>query len=320
MLEWWPAGIVQGPDGIARELPQRHGWASCIFVTQDGVARRRFWNPIARRWHWDARPLPLIVSDDRIGIHAPQFMTLERAICMAWRRRAVDGAPGIGEVGRVDLVDCNADSVSSDDGVSAASLRWDDEEEGEPGVVEGERWRPLKGHIGAVPIPKGFAISTHGRLRDPRGRMTIGLWALGRRWAAVAGAGGYVGMLDLFEAAGLDGGVSLPLSIRRARGALLAGASPADLARHAEISESTAWSYFAQAAVHVDGATLRTRVKPLVSPTLWRALVALRGDTRLGGSLNELDGLLGRSLPVKQRQSAHWVSQVRLARTALTAP
>ena len=70
----------------------------------------------------------------------------------------------------------------------------------------------------------------------------------------------------------------------------------------------------------VRGATLRARVKPLVSPALWRALVALRGDRRLGGPLKELDALLGRMIPATPRQHEHWMSQVRLARTAIIAP
>ena len=53
-------------------------------------------------------------------------------------------------------------------------------------------------------------LSSQGRLRDPRGRVTRGAWVFGRRWAAVAGAG----LVDLGEAAGIDGGVPLPPAFR----------------------------------------------------------------------------------------------------------
>ena len=48
------------------------------------------------------------------------------------------------------------------------------------------------------------------------------------------------GLVDLYAAAGLDGGIALPLSIRQARGALLAGATPAHLAQFTGIAEGTA--------------------------------------------------------------------------------
>lgn len=208
-------------------------------------------------------------------------------------------------------------SVSSEGGVAASTLRWAVEEEpdDEPERLQGETWRPLKWRVGAMPAPRGYSISSHGRLRDPRGRVTRGALAFDRRWAAVAGAG----LVDLHTAAGLDDGIALPLSIRQARGALLAGASPADLARHANIKEGTAWSYVCQAAPHVDAATLRARTQRFVPPMLWRALVTLRGDARIGGSLTDLDALLKRLLPVKVTRGEHWLSQVRLARLAATA-
>ena len=68
-MQWWPSGIEQGPDGVVRELPQRHVWASSIWVTQEGTARRKWWNPVERRWRWDAEPLPIIVVDGRAGVN-----------------------------------------------------------------------------------------------------------------------------------------------------------------------------------------------------------------------------------------------------------
>ena len=316
-MQWWPSGIEQNEDGVVRELPQRHVWASSIWVTQDGVARRKWWNAVERHWHWDAEPLPLIVVDSRAGIHAPGWISLERAICMAWRLRAPESAHSIDEVVRVRLVDTADDASVSDGGVGASTLRWAEEEDSEEeGALPQETWKPLRGHVGAVPIAKGYWISSHGRLRDPRGRVTRGAWAFGRRWAAVAGGG----LVDLWEAAGMDGGIPLPLSIRRARGALLAGATPADLGRVSGVGEGTAWSYFCRAAVHVDGATLRQQVRALVGTQLWEAVQRLRGHGVLGGPLSDLWEVVAPRLPPRLRRDENAMSMLRLARTGALLP
>lgn len=318
-MQWWPSGIEQGPDGVVRELPQRHVWASSIWVTQEGAARRKWWNYVERRWRWDAEPLPLVVADGRVGIHAPGWMSLERAICMAWRLRAPESVHSIDEVVRVRLVDTvGDDGVSeSDEGMSASTLRWaEEEEEEEEGALPKETWKPLRWRVGAVPVGKGYSISSQGRLRDLRGRVTRGAWAFGRRWAAVAGAG----LVDLYEAAGMDGGIPLPLSIRQARGAILANATPLDLARHAGISLSTAWSYFCRAAVHVDGATLRLQARGLVDPPIWGAVQRLRGQSVLGGALSDLWEAVAPTLPPRVRRDANAMSKLRLARTGALLP
>ena len=314
-MQWWPSGIEQNVDGVVREVPQRHVWASSIWITQEGVARRKWWNPVERRWHWDAEPLPLIVVDGRAGIHAPGWMSLERGICMAWRLRSPDSTPGIDEVVRVSLVDTSEDDAV-DEGLTASTLRWAEEEEEEDRTLEGETWKPLKGRVGAVPIGKGYSISSKGRLRDVRGRVTRGAVAFGRRWVAVAGAG----LVDLYEAAGLDGGIPLPLSIRQARGAILANATPADLARHTGISLSTAWSYFCRAAVFVDGAKLRLRARALVDPQVWEAVQRLRGQSVLGGPLSDLWEVVAPGLPPRLRRDANAMSMLRLARTGAILP
>jgi hypothetical protein len=319
-MQWWPSGVEQNVDGVVREVPVRHVWASSVWITQEGVARRKWWNPVERRWHWDAETLPLIVVDGRAGIHAPGWMSLERAICMAWRLRAPESVHSIDEVVRVRLVDTvgDDDASSVDEGMSASTLRWaeEEEEEEEERTLPKETWKPLRWRVGAVPVGKGYSISSQGRLRDLRGRVTRGAWAFGRRWAAVAGAG----LVDLYEAAGMDGGIPLPLSIRQARGAILANATPLELARAVGISEGTAWSYFCRAAVHVDGATLRLRARALVDLSIWEAVQRLRGQSVLGGSLSDLWEAVAPRLPPRVRRDAHAMSMLRLARTGALLP
>ena len=60
----------------------------------------------------------------------------------------------------------------------------------------------------------------------------------------------------------------------------------------------------------------------LVPKELWAALETLRarGDERLGGRLTDLMERIQRMVPSRVLESEHVMSQLRLARTALTAP
>ena len=94
----WPDGVEEGPDGAARELPQRHVWASAVWITQDGVARRRWFNVVAKTWRWDDAPLPFVFEDGRLGLVLGSFISLERAIATAWLHRHPISGPAVREL------------------------------------------------------------------------------------------------------------------------------------------------------------------------------------------------------------------------------
>ena len=140
-MQRWPSGVEQNEDGPVREIPQRHVWASSIWITADGIARRKWWNPVTRAWHWDGAPLqPAFDVQMRRGYHAPQFMTVERCICMAWRLRAPESKWTIDEVIRVRLLeDGESDASSSGLELDASTLRWDIEEDPDEDAQESEQ-------------------------------------------------------------------------------------------------------------------------------------------------------------------------------------
>jgi hypothetical protein len=318
----WREGVERGPDGLAREIPVKHVWTSGLFITRKGVARRRWYNVATKSWHWDPDRLPLTQDEGfNVGYHAPQFVTVERAICMAWRLRAHESTASIGEWIRVQLVESFCDNDPGDEETTAETLRWqveEDPEEDDP--IEGETWSRLKAVIGAVVVPRGYWISSVGRLRNPKGDVTRGSLAFDRRWAAVKGCG----MLDLWTAAGLADPIQLSLRVRQARGAILAGATAEQLAEAAGVEVGTAWSYMTQAAPNVDATALRERAEALVHPAIWRAVRTLvdRGDGRVGGSLLELRDVVERLVQPRSKalQDEHHMSMLRLSRTALTTP
>ena len=281
---------MKGPDGVCRQIPQRVVWSSGVFITKEGRARRRWYNLSTRKWSWDADPLPYAFSANRVGLHVDGWISIERAIALAWRRRLPDSST----------------RVLAWEPLSADNMRWAEEETGEAEGSDGgrETWRPLRWYCGAVRCDTRYEISNKGRLRSPHsGEVTGGFWFADRRFAAVKGAG----LVDITSASGF-GREPVPPYLAQAVDALLAGAHPRDLAAAALVEESTAWTYFCRAAQQLALCDLQRLVPRLVSKKLWRALQALRGRAVLGASLKELADALEFEVPL---------SELRLARMAI---
>jgi len=86
----WRDGLERGPDGPARQVPTRHVWTSTVWVTKDGTARRRFFNPISGEWNWAPEMLNLVEDEmGNSGYALDWFTSVERAIALAWRKRGV---------------------------------------------------------------------------------------------------------------------------------------------------------------------------------------------------------------------------------------
>ena len=64
----WREGLVQSPDGPAREIPQKHAYSRALFVTRDGAARARIFNFVSQTWSWEDDPVePTMHEDGRLG-------------------------------------------------------------------------------------------------------------------------------------------------------------------------------------------------------------------------------------------------------------
>jgi hypothetical protein len=284
----WRDGLVRGPDGVYRQLPQRETWASALFVTRDGVVRRRQYDPVNATWAWyEETPVR-----GRAGFSTKEgWKDVDRCVATAWLRRAPGGSSELRE--KVFLVGRDAE------GTRAEQLAWLEAEDAEP-AVRRETWRPLHWRCGVVPCDPRYQVSNRGRLRSPKGAVTAGFWWGGTRWAGVRG-----GLLvDLLAAAGLRAPV-LPPAIRVARNALATGHTAAELAAALRVQESTAWAYLCRAAQSAAPCELREFVRRF-EPRLWRRLHTRR---EIGGSLTELARDLG--VPVS--------SALRLARMAAVA-
>ena len=78
--------IIAGPDGAARQVPMRYVWSSSVWCTEDGTARRRYFNPVDGNgsWRWVEEPLPLTEDiSGNAGCHLDWFTTVERTIALA---------------------------------------------------------------------------------------------------------------------------------------------------------------------------------------------------------------------------------------------
>ena len=310
----WPPGQDVGPDGSpVREIPQRHVWASSVWITEDGIAWRRFFNLATKHWVWDDRPLPITIEGNQDGITLEWFTSVDRAIAIAWLYRHPESTGHVHRRTCVHLVNGRESPPAPEPRLQ--SLSWDRDEapDNEP-PPENESWRPLRWHVGAVQCDSKYNISSTGRLRSPSGHITRGFWYDGRRWAAVRNAG----LVDLWTAAGIHQTERIQPAIRNATAALMAGNTPKELTQATGIAHTTAWSYLCRAAERVPGTDLRRLAPALVGRSLWNTLVSIRTDPAVGDTLKTLMGALHARRAAPEGEFI-W-ERLRFARLCLLAP
>lgn len=287
----WADGIAKAPDDSAmREVPAKYPWTASLWCSQDGLVWRRHWSAIAGTWLWsDDGPVDYVEdASGRMGVYLHRGWTpLEVVIAMAWRHRTPSERATHDPRSPVDV----------DEGkpIHADNIRWvEAEANAERGVIAHEKWKPLKGRIGAVPIPDGYMISTAGRLKNvATAQVTQGYWFDGAcgptRLAAVKGCG----LCDLWlEAKLIEPAVCPAPRIRTAAECLVNGDTPADLADRMSIGIETAWSYCKDAVkqLALPRSKMRELGEGLIARDLWRLLVKMweEDDDRLDARLNDL--------------------------------
>jgi hypothetical protein len=101
-------GLLRGPDGEMRQIPELHVWSSCVYITRNGIARRRFYNSVARGWTWADEPLVITLDEaGRMGYYIGWWRSIELCIALAWLSRAENSTLGVRERVTVELVDDN---------------------------------------------------------------------------------------------------------------------------------------------------------------------------------------------------------------------
>ena len=307
----WPDGFVKGPDGPCRQMPQRHTWMSVVMICKDGTARRRYYDPIQRQWRFDEQPMNLAydATQERLGyFHDGCWVSLERAVLLAWAYRHPLSPGSIGEDG-IELVDAKKTS-------RRLPFAWKIGEAPEKQeAIPGETWKPLRWSIGLYPVPAGYQISSEGRLRNPHGKTTRGLYYKGDRWAAVHGGV----LVNLTVAAGLRrNDVDLTPALWTAAEALGTGETPEMLAHAQVVQTSTAWNRFVRVAPFFPKGDLKQRVSQLVARDLWRLLEKMvkNREAIVSGALTELmsEALRRLGRGGEFRRSEYQWEQLRLAR------
>ena len=84
----WPDGVERSPAGPAREFVQPRVWSSSVWITTDGAAYRRYYNPVTRAWGaWE--PLDAVLDDEqqRVGYALSGWTSSEACIATAWLHR-----------------------------------------------------------------------------------------------------------------------------------------------------------------------------------------------------------------------------------------
>ena len=307
----WREGLVQSPDGPAREIPQKHAYSRSLFITRDGAARARIYNFVSQTWSWEDDPVePTMHEDGRMGLRdnaIGHWVSLEVAIALAWRKREPD----------TPMRACVLDGRPCE----ARYIRWEaeDETQDEQQPMTGESFKSLKWKVGLIACDgRGYKISTKGRLMAPDGSITSGVYYDDRMWAAVKG----VGLVDLTTVARLRPLIiTVPPAVASAADALYNAVPPEEYANDAGIQVGTAWSYYTRAALVLPKDRLREATKFLVSRDLWRRLKEMdeAEDPVLGGSLTDLMSAVQDDLSSRGEfmNSEFQFEQLRLARSCL---
>jgi hypothetical protein len=297
----WPDGVLQIPSvGPARQIPQDlPDWNATLWVTEDGQPWRRQMNSATREVTWKPVAPTLRVDSDQFGITNPSFVPELSMIALAWRHRKQNRGPA-----RAQLIDPSGD-------VHADNVQWKDEDDApESGDFSGETWRDLEWGSGVQTAPRGYRISSRGRLYSPYSRqLTRGHYYKGHRYAGLNN-----GLLvNLTIASGLaPDTISLPAYLERAYNAFARGKSPSQHARQRGILDDTAMGYYIKIAPYVPDA--HVIAQRYVHPPLWNAVASLPKVIR-NGPLSEVRvhvvETLGRELDVRD------MKELMLARVCL---
>ena len=286
----WKIGLINGPDGPSRQIVEQYPWRTGLFITRDGICRRRYFNCAVGKWEWDANPRECYMEQEsgKMGffIRDQSFISVERAIALAWRHRAPESSPH---------VVCDGDVISR-------NVHWEEEESNsEEEHIEGETWRSIRYNIGVVAVDPRYFISNYGRLRSPVGDLTSGFWHSnfgtpgGTRYAATN-----AGLLNLHIVAKLiPGHVYLPRCKVNACIAMIDGAqTPAQYAARHGIATTTAWCYLNQVAIHAPPRKVKAAAQRLVAFDCWTVLkqMYLNEDPTFDSQLSSLHEELVESL------------------------
>ena len=271
----WKDGVEYAPDGeMLREIVQPNVWTSSVWVSQSGASYRKYFNQVTKEWS-PFEAMSIAVDQDtqtRIGINLPSgWISIETVIATGWLHRDPDSR------GHVQLFDPSS--------VHLRTIAWGDQERyPEKGCFDGETWKRLKWDCGAVTCTGNYLISSHGRLKNPKGDITRGFAAKNSRWASVKGCG----LVNLLQASHVLNAIKrVPQRLYDAFVSISNGVQAEEHAMRYSISTKLAWDYYNKAAPLLQNEKRRLG-KVLVPPTLWRLLEEMKRDPLLGGKLLHL--------------------------------
>ena len=273
----WKEGLERNQDGKVRQIPQKAVWSSSLWITRDGICRRRQYQIMSQTWVWADQPQSMMIEEEtgRMGYKIDHFLPLETCIALAWKHR----------------VPASPTRTVLDPGFApdARHITWAVMDTNKEDVfLLGEKFKTLKWRCGVVNCPPSYMISNKGRLRSPLGECTRGFFWRDDFWAAVKGCG----LVPLLEASRLKkNNVKIPPYLKLVVDAILTEHTPDHHSMVAGVEVSSSWQYFSVAAAkYIDPADLR-RVGPnIVNRDLFKAIHSMQanGDTRLEKRLLEL--------------------------------
>ena len=151
-----------------RQIPiVNENWSSSLWISENGIIRRRFFNIFNNTWNWSHEINPIINDDGDVLISvANRKISLEHAVASAW-------LPNTKNRKHVKYRnESNIDILSN--------VYWTDESSDEVELMEtdDEKWVKLK-YSNFTCVPKceySYWISSHGRVKNTIGEVTCGTY------------------------------------------------------------------------------------------------------------------------------------------------
>ena len=289
-------GVEDDPDERAmRQVPSSKSVGNMLWISEDGCMRRRFFNPWTKKWEW-GDILDYVYNDDChiCGTVDGKKEALDRIIAYAWLKRR---SRNVGKVAKRNPQDLTI----------AHNLFWEDDDfcsSDEDVESDDDTWKRLIWTTNSVACDDRYEISNRLRLRTPSKKILKGnVFKNIGTFCAIKDSG----LIHLERAVQNVTIPKLPPRLQLAAHAILSGYTPKEFAQHANILESTAWTYFCKAIDVIDPKDALEWGKQFINNHVWECVLQLdeEKDIVLGKKLSLISDML--SVPVSHMPHLRFV-------------
>lgn len=253
--------VEEDSDGNAlRQVPNSENKNSSLWISETGLARRRYFNPFVESWSWSHIIHPHVNDNGKRYFHVKnRKIEFSKAIAMAW------------------IINKNNSKypriINQDEDVSVVNMDWDDEDEiCLEDEEQSEIWKPFMCHSN-IPLDEEYHVSSLGRFRNKLGQISEPTFVNGKRVVCLS-----CGTIDVDNA--IDNqfnGVQqidtcIPARIEKLITHLREDPSLDSYALKQNLRVSTVWSYMYDVFLVLDVEECVQIAQKIISQSAWNAM------------------------------------------------